>query len=149
MVKNFGKEIRLVKATKRDTRFVYEVVKDWLSRHVDHSVTVLKMPSFSKFSESKPTRYIIKKGKTSIGFVHILANNEVGYYMIPEFQGMGIGTWAVSEMMRMQPRDRYFATVNNKNIGSVKLITSLGFRPKATIYEKIKSKKQKNKKIKR
>jgi len=147
MVKNFGKEIRLVKATKRDTRFVYEVVKDWLSRHVDHSVTVLKMPSFSKFSKSKPTRYIIKKDKTSIGFVHILANNEVGYYMIPEFQGMGIGTWAVSEMMKMQPRDRYFATINNKNIGSVKLITSLGFRPKATIYEKII--RTKNRKIKR
>jgi GNAT superfamily N-acetyltransferase len=141
MVKNFGKEIRLVRATKKDTRFVYEVVKDWLNRHADHSVTVLKMPSFAKFSKSKSTRYIIKKGKTSIGFVHILANNEIGYYMIPEFQGKGIGTWAVFKMMKMQPRDRYFATVNNKNIGSVKLITSLGFRPKATIYEKIVSKK--------
>lgn len=141
MVKNFGKEIRLVRATKNDTRFVYEVVKDWLNRHADHSVTALKMPSFAKFSKSKSTRYIIKKGKTSIGFVHILANNEIGYYMIPEFQGSGIGTWAVSKMMKMQPRDRYFATVNNKNIGSVKLITSLGFRPKATIYEKIVNKK--------
>jgi len=137
MVKNFGKKIRLVKATKRDTRFVYEVVKDWLSRHVDHSVTVLKMPSFSKFSKSKPTRYIIKKEDISIGFVHILANNEIGYYVIPEFQGKGIGTWAVAELMRKQPRARYFATVNTKNIGSVKLITSLGFRPKAIIYEKI------------
>jgi hypothetical protein len=39
--------------------------------------------------------------------------------------------------MKKQPRDRYFATVNNMNIASVKLITSLGFKPKAIVYEKI------------
>jgi len=127
----------MVRATKKDSQFVYEVVKNWLDRYVDHSVTVLKMPSFTKFSKSKSIKYIIKKGHINIGFVHILANNEIGYYIIPEFQGRGIGTWAVSEMIRMHPRDRYYATVNNKNIGSVKLITSLGFRPKATVYEKI------------
>lgn len=137
MMKNFNKEIRLVKATKKDTRFIYEVVKKWLDRRVDHSVTVLRMPSFAKFSKTKSIRYIIKKENTSIGFVHILSNNEVGYYLVPKFQGIGIGTWAVAQLMKKQPRRRYFATVNNKNIASVKLIISLGFSPKATIYEKI------------
>jgi GNAT superfamily N-acetyltransferase len=136
VVKNF-KEFRLVRATQKDSQFVYNVVKDWLDRHVDHSVTALRMPSFVKFSKTKTTRYIIKKENTSIGFVHILANNEIGYYMIPQFQGMGIGTWAVAQLMKKQPRDRYFATVNNMNIASVKLITSLGFKPKAIVYEKI------------
>lgn len=137
MNKNFNKEFRLVRATKNDARFVYEVVKEWLDNHEKHSVTVLRMPNFAKFSRIKATRYIIKKGNNRIGFVHILANNEIGYYLIPQFQGKGIGTWAVTQLMQKQPRDRYFATVNNKNVASVKLITSLGFRPKATIYERI------------
>ena len=137
MRKNFDKEFRLVHAKQEDLRFVYELVKDWLDNHVDHSVTTLKMPSFDKFCKVKTTKYIIKKDDIKIGFVHILGNNEIGYYVIPQFQGFGIGTWAVTQLMKSQPRDRYFATVNNKNTASVKLIKSLGFKPKATIYEKI------------
>jgi len=137
MRKNLDKEFKLVRATQKDLRFIFHVVKNWLDRHADHSVTTLKMPSYAKFFKTKTTKYVIRKEDISIGFVHILANNEIGYYVIPEFQGKGIGTWAVAELMRKQPRARYFATVNTKNIGSVKLITSLGFRPKAIIYEKI------------
>ncbi len=50
---------------------------------------------------------------------------------------MGIGTWAVAQLMKMQLRERYYATINKKNIASVRLITKLGFRPKGIIYEKI------------
>ncbi len=137
MGSNLNKELRLARAQKKDTRFIYQVVKEWLEHHADHSVITLKMPSFAKFSKTKTTKYIIKKGDMPIGFVHILANNEIGYYVIPEFQGMGLGTWAVIQLMKKHPRERYYATVNNKNIASVKLITSLGFKSKATIYEKI------------
>ena len=137
MRKNFDKEFRLVRAKQEDLRFVYELVKDWLDKHVDHSVTTLKMPSFAKFCKVNTAKYIIKKDDMKIGFVHILGNNEIGYYVIPQFQGFGIGTWAVTQLMKCQPRDRYFATVNDKNTASVKLIKSLGFKPKATIYEKI------------
>jgi RimJ/RimL family protein N-acetyltransferase len=137
MVKNFDREFKLVRAKQKDVRFVYDVVKNWLDKYPDHSVTTLRIPSFVKFSKTKTTKYIIKRGNTSIGFVHILTNNEIGYYIVPQFQGIGIGTWAVAQLMKKQPRDRYFATVNNKNTASMKLITSLGFKPKATIYEKI------------
>lgn len=142
MISNLNKELRLVRAQKKDTRFVYQIVKEWLEHHSDLSVTALRLPSFAKFSMIKTTKYIIKKGDIYIGFVHILANNEIGYYVIPEFQGKGIGTWAVIQLMKKQPRKRYFATVNNKNIASVKLITSLGFKSKATIYEKIDRRKK-------
>lgn len=130
------KELGLVKATKKDQHFIYQIVKNWLEQ-TDHSVTVLKIPGFSKFFKTKSIRYIIKKKSVKIGFVHILDNNEIGYYLIPEFQGIGIGTWAVKQLMKIQSRNRYYATINNKNIGSVKLIKKLGFRPKAIIYEKI------------
>lgn len=147
MNKTFVSELKLVKATKSDYRFIYEIVKDWLEKF-EHSVTVLRIPSFSKYFRTKSTRYIIKKGSTRIGFVQILDNNEVGYYLIPEFQGIGIGTWAVVQLMKMQPRQRYFATINKKNIASVKLITKLGFQPKGIIYEKIIKKHRKRKKTK-
>ena len=39
--------------------------------------------------------------------------------------------------MKLNPRKRFFATINNKNESSKKLIKTLGFKPKATIYEKI------------
>ena len=136
MNNTFKKELNLVKATKKDQRFIYQIVKNWLDQ-TDHSVTVLKIPSFVKFFKTKSIRYIIKKNSIKIGFVHILANNEIGYYLIPEFQGMGIGTWAVAQLMKMQSRERYYATINKKNIASVRLITKLGFRPKGIIYEKI------------
>ena len=89
---------------------------------------------------------MIKKGSIKIGFVQILPNNEVRYYLTPEFQGMGIGTWAVMQLMKMQPRERYFATINKKNMPSIGLITKLGFQSKGIIYEKIvkKSRKKNN-----
>ena len=129
------KELGLVKATKKDHHFIYQIVKNWLEQ-TDHSVTVLKIPSFAKFFKTKSIRYIIKKKSVKIGFVHILDNNEIGYYLIPEFQGIGIGTWAVKQLMKIQARNRYYATINNKNIGSIRLVKKLGFRPKAIIYER-------------
>ena len=94
-------------------------------------------PKFCKIFQNKIYSLYHKKKSVKIGFVHILANNEIGYYLIPEFQGIGIGTWAVTQLMKIQSRERYYATINNKNICSVKLIKKLGFRPKAIIYEKI------------
>ena len=129
------KELSLVKATKKDQRFIYQIVKNWLEQ-TDHSVTVLKIPSYTKFFKTKSIRYIIQKKFVKIGFVHILDNNEIVYYLIPEFQGMGIGTWAVAQLMKIESRDLYYATINNKNIGSVRLVEKLGFQPKAIIYEK-------------
>ncbi|MFY9300346.1 MAG: GNAT family protein [Candidatus Nitrosotenuis sp.] len=145
MNKALADELRLVKAARGDYRFIYKIVRDWMEQ-TDHSVTVLKMPSFAKFFKAKASRYVIKKGPTKIGFVHILANNEIGYYLAPEFQGMGIGTWAVASLMKIKKRGRYFATINKKNAASVKLVTKLGFKPKGIIYEKVMTKGRKRKK---
>ena len=72
-----------------------------------------------------------------MGFVQILKNNEVGYFVDKKYQSSGIGTEAVKILMELNPRERYFATINDKNESSKKLIEKLGFAPKATIYEKI------------
>ena len=70
-----------------------------------------------------------------MGFVQILEDNEVGYFLDKKFQNKGIGTEAVKLLMKLNPRERYFATIHNQNEYSIKLIKKLGFLPKGTIFE--------------
>jgi len=138
------KGLMLVTASKKDFPFVYEIVKRWL-KETDHSVTVLKIPKFSDFFKIKSKRYIIKLNKESIGFVHILKNNEIGYYLKPEFQGFGYGAWAVRQLIKKNPRKHYYATINKKNTSSIKLVEKLGFHPKGIIFEKVSKRKSRRK----
>jgi len=132
----FGDEVTYIrKASEDDYSFIYHLVEEFLK--TDLSVTVLEMPTFQEFFKSDTKRYIITNGNDNMGFVQILKNNEVGYFVDPKFQGKGIGTEAVKILMELNPRNRYFATINNRNDVSIKLIKKLGFRPKATIFEKI------------
>jgi len=118
-----------------DQLFIYNLVSEFLK--TDLSVTFLSMPSIEEFFKNKIKRYIISDGKESLGFVQILENNEVGYFLDKKFQNKGIGTECVELLMKINPRKRFFATINDKNKFSKKLIKKLGFKPKATIYEKI------------
>ena len=120
--------------TEKDHPFVYKLIEDFLK--TDLSVTFLKMPSFDEFFKLDFKRYMITNGKETFGFVQIVKNNEIGYFLDPKYEGKGLATEAVKKLMELVPRDRYFATVNNKNERSKKLVTKLGFSPKGTIYEK-------------
>jgi RimJ/RimL family protein N-acetyltransferase len=129
-------KIKLVRAIKKDYPFIYDIVKKWL-KETDHSVTVLTIPKFEDFFKIKSSRYVIKLNNEQIGFVHIVKNNEIGYYLKTEFQGMGYGTWAVKKLIEIHPRKQYYATINSKNKASSKLVEKLGFHQKGVIYEKI------------
>lgn len=122
-------------SSNEDNLFIYNLVKKFLKS--DLSVTFLSLPPIDEFFKIKIKRYIISNGKESLGFVQILENNEVGYFLEKKFQNKGIGTECVELLMKLNPRKRFFATINNKNESSKKLIKTLGFKPKATIYEKI------------
>ena len=138
MAKKFflkNKNYFLRDSSSDDQLFIYNLVSEFLK--TDLSVTFLSMPSIEEFFKNKIQRYIISDGKESLGFVQILENNEVGYFLDKKFQNKGIGTECVELLMKINPRKRFFATINNKNESSKKLIKKLGFKPKATIYEKI------------
>jgi len=122
-------------ATYDDQPFIYDLVVDFLK--TDLSVTFLTMPSIEDFFKNKIKRYIIANEDNSLGFVQILENNEVGYFLDKKFRKKGIGMEAVKLLMELNPRKRFFATVHDKNEPSRKLIQNLGFKPKATIFEKI------------
>ncbi|KAF6243997.1 hypothetical protein C6988_00890 [Nitrosopumilus sp. b1] len=131
-----NKNYFLRKTSTNDHPFIYNLVKEFLE--TDLSVTVLTLISFEEFFKKKINRYTISNDQNDlIGFVQILENNEIGYFLDKKFRNKGIGTEAVSLLMKLNPKERYFATVNNKNKPSKKLIERLGFYPKATIYEKI------------
>jgi hypothetical protein len=118
-----------------DNSFIYDLVSEFLK--TDLSVTFLSMPPIEEFFKNKIKRYIISDGKESLGFVQILANDELGYFLDKKIQNKGIGTECVKLLMKLNPRKQYFATINDKNEFSKRLIKNLGFKPKATIYEKI------------
>jgi RimJ/RimL family protein N-acetyltransferase len=130
-----NKNYFLRSAVTDDHHFIYELIKDFLK--MDLSVTFLKMPSFDEFFKNNIERFVISDGKISYGFVQILENNEVGYFLDKIYRSKGLGTEAVEILMKIKPRDRYFATINDRNESSKKLVRKLGFIPKATIYEKI------------
>jgi len=130
-----NKNYFLRSAVTDDHHFIYELIKDFLK--MDLSVTFLKMPSFDEFFKNNIERFVISDGKISYGFVQILENNEVGYFLDKIHRSKGLGTEAVEILMKIKPRDRYFATINDRNESSKKLVRKLGFIPKATIYEKI------------
>jgi len=122
-------------ALEEDHKFIYNLITEFLK--MDLSVTFLKMPSFEEFFKNKIERFVITDGIQLYGFVQILENNEIGYFLDEKFRLRGLGSEAVELLMKFMPRKRYFATINDKNEPSKKLVTKLGFKPKATIYEKI------------
>lgn len=128
-------EYFLRSALKEDHTFIYNLITKFLK--MDLSVTFLKMPSFEEFFKNKIKRFVITDGTQLFGFVQILDNNEIGYFLDEKFRSKCLGTEAVELLMKFIPRKRYFATINDKNEPSKKLVTKLGFKPKATIYEKI------------
>ncbi len=121
-----------------DRHFIYKLVEDYLK--TDFSITVITLKPFDEYfkaySENDLKTYIIMVNNERAGFVHITKDGEIGYYLTKKYQNKGIATNAVMDMLKMHPRERYFATVNVNNIRSNNLVKKLGFQPKGTIYEK-------------
>jgi len=129
--------------TEDDYRFVYELVDKFLK--TDLSVTFLKLPDYEEFVKTyfvnDYKRYIItNENNDRLGFVVITKDDEIGYFLSSEYEGKGIALQAVKQLLELNPRERYFATIHNKNKRSINLITKLGFHPKGIIYESIRTK---------
>ena len=138
-----NKICKLREITEDDYRFVYELVDRFLK--TDLSVTFLKLPDYEEFVKTyfvnDYKRYIVTNDNSvRLGFVVITKDDEIGYFLSPEYEGKGIALDAVKQLIELNPRERYFATIHNKNKRSINLITKLGFYPKGTIYEGIRNK---------
>jgi RimJ/RimL family protein N-acetyltransferase len=133
-------DIKLIKFKDVDFPFMYELVVAFLK--TDLSVTFLDIPPYKEFIKAHKNdgiiRYIVTNLKgQQLGFVQLLKNSEVGYFIKQEAQGKGIASQAVKLLLEYHPRKRFFATIHNENRSSIKLVEKLGFKPKAIIYENI------------
>jgi RimJ/RimL family protein N-acetyltransferase len=104
------------------------------------------MEEHRAFMAAKPYRAwcLVRAEGRHVGAVTLTPNNEVGVFILREFQRRGYARAALEELMRAyQPlpgvaavRPGHFvANVNPKNEASIALFTSLGGRHIANTYE--------------
>jgi len=129
---------KLREINESDFHFIYSLIEDFFK--TDLNVTYINLESYEQFvkrnfSKDSKNYIILNELDEKIGYVHII-KNEIGYFLLPEYKGKGIGPNAVKKMMELNPRRTYFATIHNENIASIKLVKKLGFKPKGTIFEK-------------
>ena len=62
-----------------------------------------------------------------IGNVYITKKNMIAYHILNEYQRQGYGEESIELLMKENPRNKYFATVNVKNNGSINFIKKIWF----------------------
>jgi len=80
--------------------------------------------------------YLVHRYKILCGAVIITSRNEIGYFVSKKYQGKGIGKKAITELMRIEPREYYWCNIPKDNEGSMLFIQSMGFVPRGIIYGK-------------
>ncbi len=132
--------VKLEPITKYDYHFIYELVSEFFKTNLN--VMYMKLDSYEDFVKKSfvigDTYYIVKNRiGERMGYVHIMNNDEIGYFIDSKFQRMGYGTEAVKQLMKLHPRKQYFASININNIASNKVIKKLGFHVKGSIWERV------------
>jgi len=129
--------ISLKYVTKSDGQFLYELL---LEREPSVNISHKKIPTFQqhlKFINSKPYSrwYIIKKNDQKIGSIYLTKQNEIGIFVKKEFQKEGLGMKSMKLLIMKNPRSRYLANINPKNLKSTKFFKKFGFKLIQHTYE--------------
>jgi RimJ/RimL family protein N-acetyltransferase len=129
--------VRLRGINQTDFRFLYNLLKE---REPVVNISHKKMPTYSehvKFVKSKPYSKwnIIEYGGQKVGSIYLSKNDEIGIFLKKRFQGMNIGQESLEIFMKMNPRKRYLANINPKNISSQKFFKKRGFKLIQYTYE--------------
>lgn len=128
--------LRIVNDT--DHRFLFNLLKE---RDSKANISHKKMPTYSehvKFVKSKPYSkwYIIEKSKKKIGSIYLSKNNEIGIFLKKTYHGKGFASIALDLLIEKNPRKRYLANVNPKNLLSTKFFKKNGFKLIQHTFEK-------------
>ena len=92
-----------------------------------------KIPTYYehvKFVKSKPYSkwYVLENSKTKIGSIYLSKNDEIGIFLKKKYFSKGFANKALELLIQKNPRDRYLANVNPKNIRSIKFFKKNGFK---------------------
>ena len=101
------------------------------------------MPTYDehvKFVQSKPYSkwYIIFKSKQKVGSIYLSKNNEIGIFLSKKFQGKNIGDFALNDLIKKNPGERFLANVNPKNKKSIQFFKNNKFKLIQYTFERTK-----------
>ena len=132
--------ICLKSVTNADIEFLFDLLKERdLSTNISHN----KMPTYDehvKFVQSKPYSkwYIIFKSKQKVGSIYLSKNNEIGIFLSKKFQGKNIGDFALNDLIKKNPGERFLANVNPKNKKSIQFFKNNKFKLIQYTFERTK-----------
>ncbi len=127
-----------------DAQFLFELLNE---RDPRANISHKKMPTYTShvnFIKSKPYKkwYIVfvvrklsgknnptsKYQKIKSASVYLSKNDEIGIFVLKKFHRIGVGDFALSEIIKRNPRKRYLANVSPKNKKSMGFFKSNGFK---------------------
>lgn len=124
------KKLELKKVKKSDILFLYELLKE---RDPRANISHKKMVTYAqhkKFVSSKPYKswYVVYADGHKAGSVYLSKQNEIGIFLLKEFQKLGIGKKILKMLMEKNPEKRYLANVSPKNYKSIGFFKSNSFK---------------------
>ena len=122
-------DLKLREVGDSDSGFLYKLLK---KRDLKANLSHEKMPSYKqhiKFIKSKPYQkwYIIEKNRKKLGAIYFSKQNEIGFHFLPEIQSELISQASIQELIRKNPKKKYFTNVSPKNQRLIKFFEKNGF----------------------
>ena len=77
------------------------------------------------------------KYKEKVGSIYLSKNDEIGIFLSKNYQGRNVGNYALTELIKKNPRKRYLANVNPKNKKSISFFKNNNFKLIQHTFEKI------------
>lgn len=123
-------KLELKKVQKSDLPFLYELLK---KRDPQTNISHKKMPTYTqhvKFVTSKPYKswYVVHMDAQKVGSVYLSKQNEIGIFLLKEYQGLKLGKKVLKLLMEKNPEERYLANVSPKNHRSINFFEENKFR---------------------
>ena len=130
-------DLELKSVTKTDVRFLYNQLKE---RDPKINISHKRMPSYSehtRFVLSKPYSkwYIIYYKNRKVGNVYLSKMNEIGIFILKTIKVKGLGSLVLEQVLKKNPKTRYLANVNPKNVKSAEFFKKNGFKLIQHTYE--------------
>lgn len=117
----------------------YKVLYQILSEREPHqNISHKELPSYEahiNFVDAKPYKewYIIYHNGPAVGSIYISHNNEIGLFVLKEFQGKGFGSWALNFILENNKHTVFRANINPMNFKSIQFFKKFGFLWKPNI----------------
>lgn len=72
---------------------------------------------------------VIQQDNKNVGSITLRKlTNECGYWLLPDYQNKGIGSWAFNELMILNPRPFYALVIHPYNKSSLHMAEKFGFK---------------------